>query len=504
MDVAAGPSVQDLLARFEQEIGSAVPRAKDGAVSNPTPLHDMTRDVADCARQLYGIDLGPDFKVYAKMESALPGGSIKTRPAMHIIRDALESGKLAEGQAVIDATSGNFGIALGLLAKLGIRVVALVSRRLQGGVLDELRRSGVEMIDLDVDVCPAPGMEGKADQMAAKAAAANVRSRLSEMGMDAAVFDSNLAEIEALLGRSDAIKLASFLAGIYGMFCPQQYDNDLNREAHRTVTALEIDSQLRAAGELPQEYSAVCTFGTGGTSGGLSRHMREKHGTRAVHVVFPAPGQDVAGIRTKANAEGLAMYRPDEYAAEHEVDFEKARPMLKFLVERGHDIGESSALALYAAVATAAPGKAKFVVMAADGIAKYKKQLEQEPPMRVSLEDAAAAQYDSVVWVHPQYAPREEGVEMLARSLGVEKSKITVTKAGDVGKLLSTQTVPDAMAGALKGKTLLVCMAGNTSMNAAKVLAGKGASVHSLDGGITGLPESADKHPGMYVQPASD
>ena len=44
----------------------------------------------------------------------------------------------------------------------------------------------------------------------------------------------------------------------------------------------------------------MCAFGTGGTSGGLSRYMNEKYGKKAIHVVFPPPGQDVAGIRTKA------------------------------------------------------------------------------------------------------------------------------------------------------------------------------------------------------------
>ena len=92
---------------------------------------------------------------------------------------------------------------------------------------------------------------------------------------------------------------------------------------------------------------------------------------------------------------------------------------------------------------------------------------------------------------------------MLARSLGVEKSRITVTSASDVGDLLSTREVPEGMGGALEGRALLVCMAGNTSLSAAKVLAGRGISVQSLGGGITGLPESAGKPPGMYVQQAS-
>ena len=493
-----------LLERFEREVGSAVPRAGGGTVENPTPLDDMTRDVSECARKLYGIDLGPDFRVYGKTESGLPGGSIKTRPAVQIIREAIESGKLREGQPVIEATSGNFGIALGLLSGMGVRVIALVSRKLQEGVFEQLRAGRVEIIDMDVDICPAPGMENQADELAAKAGAANVRSRLSQMGMDTAVFDGHLGEIERLLGRKDVIKLAAYLGRIYGMFCPQQYDNELNVEAHRTVTAVELDAQLRSAGQDPSEYQLFCTFGTGGTSGGLSRHMREKHGKKSVHVVFPVPGQDVAGIRTKANAEGLALYRPGEYASQIEADFDKARPMLKFMVGKNHDMGESSALALYAAVVAASSGAAsKFVVIVADGAAKYRRSLEAARPVEVSLEEAASAEYDRIVWVHPRYAPREEGIEMLARSLGVEKSRITVTSASDVGDLLSRREVPEGMGGALEGRALLVCMAGNTSLSAAKVLAGRGISVQSLGGGITGLPESAGKPPGMYVQQAS-
>lgn len=47
------------------------------------------------------------------------------------------------------------------------------------------------------------------------------------------------------------------------------------------------------------EFRIVCTFGTGSTSGGLSRYMMEKYGKKLVHVVFLLADQDVAGIRTK-------------------------------------------------------------------------------------------------------------------------------------------------------------------------------------------------------------
>ncbi len=514
----------ELLERFERDILSKVPHWEEGRISGATPLTDLTEDLAECAKSVFKTDLeGAGLRrVYGKFDSVLPGGSIKTRAAVHIIHDAIKSGKLRSGQTVIEATSGNFGIALGMLAGLGVTVIALVSRRLQEGVFKELRDGGIKVMDLDMDICPAPGMENKADELAAKAAAANIRSQLSDMGFDQAVFDANLPEIEALLAKQDIINLAGFLAGIYGMFCTAQYDNMLNVEVHKNVTAPEIDQQIREAGggeegkkDSAEPYQLVCAFGTGGTSGGLSRYMSEKYEKRPVHVVFPAAGQDVAGIRTMAKADGLCLYDPSAYAAQHEIDYEKAKYLLKFFVQRGHDIGESTALALYAVMEMAAQGKAsRFVVMVADGIAKYKKNLERvsldrmDVPIGIELADAAASagEYDRVVWVHAQYTPKEEGLEIIARSLGVDRSKIAVPKAGSVGQMLSTGQVPDDITDELKGggKTLLICMAGNTSMMAAQVLAGKGVSVQSLNGGITGLPEGRMKNPQEYIKAASE
>ena len=67
---------------------------------------------------------------------------------------------------------------------MDVTVVALVSRKLQEGVFKELRNENIRIMDLDMDICPAPGMENKADEMAAKATAGNVRSQLTEMGFD--------------------------------------------------------------------------------------------------------------------------------------------------------------------------------------------------------------------------------------------------------------------------------------------------------------------------------
>ena len=95
--------------------------------------------------------------------------------------------------------------------------------------------------------------------------------------------------------------------------------------------------------------------------------------------------------------------------------------------------------------------------------------------MRISLEDAAsvASEYDKIVWVHTQYTPKEEGIEMIAKSLGVDKSKIAVPKAGTINNYYQHNKFQKNLNKELdgsNGKSLLVCMAGNTSLMTAQVL----------------------------------
>ena len=506
----------NLLERFENEIWNKLPHLEGEKVVNATPLIDLTNDLKECAKSIYKFDISnEDLKVYGKFDADLVSGSIKVRPAIHIMHDAIKTGKLRNGQTIIEATSGNFGIALGQMAKLGLTVISLVSRKLQEGVFKELRNENIRIMDLDMDICPAPGMkDADADALAAKATAANIRSQLAELGFDPTKFDNSISEIEKLLAAQDIINLAKLISKIYGCFCPEQYDNELNIEAHRTITAVEIEQQLREKGDSLEDYKLICAFGTGGTSGGLSKYMNEKYGKKAVHVVFPPAGQDVAGIRTKAKADGLRLYNPEAYSAEHEIDFEQAKYLLKFFVDKGHNIGESTALALYAILQMLSNGleSGKFVVVVADGIEKYRKNLESmsnNQRIQVSLEDAASSvqDYDKIVWVHTQYTPKEEGVEIIAKALGVEKEKISIPKASTIGKLLTTQEIPEELNKELegtKGKSLLICMAGNTSLMATKVLASKGIVTESLNGGITNLPEGQGKNPGEYIQVARE
>jgi cysteine synthase A len=513
-----------LMERFEREIWNKLPHLEEKSVEskvvNPTPLIDITEDLKQCARIEYGLDLAyKDLQVFGKFDSNLLAGSIKVRPAVHIIYDAIASGKLRGGQTIIEATSGNFGIALGQIGRLGLDIVTLVSRKLQEGVFEELRNERTRIINLDMDICPAPGMKVNPNLLAAKVTALNIRSQLIEIGFDPSIFDKSLPEVEELLASQDIINLAKLLARIYGCFCPEQYDNELNIEVHRTVTAPEIDQQLIEQGHSLAEFKVVSTFGTGGTSGGLSRYLMDKYEKKSLHVVFPLSNQDVAGIRTKGKAAGLKFYEPERYAGQHEVDFEQAKRLLKFFVDKGYDIGESSALALYAVMQMAnfsGEGERKFVVIVADGIQKYRRSIEkiqeiQEDRLEVPLQEAVSniGNYNRVLWIHTMYTPSKEGIELIANSLSVDESKISVPKASNVEQLLATQKIPEELNRALdregnNGKALLVCMMGNTSLRVAEVLAEKGIVAQSLTGGISALSQDKGKQISELVRIATE
>jgi len=174
-------------------------------------------------------------------------------------------------------------------------------------------------------------------------------------------------------------------------------------------------------------------------------------------------------------------------------------------------MGESSALALYAILQMANRNRGgKYVVMVADGIQKYKKNLtveQKQERVQVSQQEAASHinDYDKIIWVHTQFTPKEEGIELIAKTLGVSKDKISVTTARDVEKLLTTQQVPEGMNHALgAGKSLLVCMAGNTSLMAVRALANKGIKTESLTGGISGLSQGKGKQIAELVKVATE
>ncbi|MGI0017006.1 MAG: pyridoxal-phosphate dependent enzyme, partial [Nitrososphaera sp.] len=99
-------------------------------------------------------------------------------------------------------------------------------------------------------------------------------------------------------------------------------------------------------------------------------------------------------------------------------------------------------------------------------------------------------------------------IELIANSLGCDESRISVPKARDVERLLATQQIPEeldsALGGGTNGKSLLVCMMGNTSLRVAQVLAGKGIAAESLTGGISALSQEKGKQISQLVRLATE
>ncbi len=170
-----------LLSRFKTEVWSRVPHFERGEAINPTPLLEITSTLKESAGSIYGLDISNrEFRVFGKFEGQILGGSVKVRPAVQILYDAIESGRLRRGQTVFEVTSGNFGIALGVLAGMGLNVVALVSSSLKKGVHERLEASRVKTIVLDFGIHPASDIVVNPNVLVAKVLASSVRSRRRE------------------------------------------------------------------------------------------------------------------------------------------------------------------------------------------------------------------------------------------------------------------------------------------------------------------------------------
>ena len=185
---------------------------------------------------------GPRRRIYAKAESLNLTGSIKDRMALHILRRAIESGDLAPGGAIVEATSGNTGISFCALGRaLGHPVTIFMPDWMSPERIALLRSFG-----------------------------ATVRLVSKEEG-----------------GFLGSIRLAEeFAATTPGAFLPRQFANEQNSEAHFLGTGPEIWRQLGHEGLDPDAF--VAGVGTGGTIMGAGRYLRRFHPSVRLHPVEPA------------------------------------------------------------------------------------------------------------------------------------------------------------------------------------------------------------------------
>ncbi len=191
-----------------------------------TPLVDLTRL---CAH------LRLEGRILAKLDYLMPGFSKKDRAARRIIEDARASGELAEGQAVIELTSGNMGTGLAIVCGvLGHPFVAVMSV----GNSEERARM---MRALGAEVVLVPQAEG---------------------GQPGQVSGADLALVEEVAQRLTAER---------GAFRADQFGRDGNPMAHEAGTAPEIWQQSQGS------VTAFCDFvGSGGTLGGCGRFFGSK------------------------------------------------------------------------------------------------------------------------------------------------------------------------------------------------------------------------------------
>ncbi|MBT6328227.1 MAG: cysteine synthase A, partial [Kordiimonadaceae bacterium] len=249
--------------------------------------------------------------IYVKLESMNPGGSVKDRLAKAIIEDAETSGALKPGQTVIEATSGNTGIALAMVcAAKGYPFVATMVETFSVERRKIMRALGAKVI-------LTPGPE-KASGM---------------------------------------VKRAEDLAKKNGWFLARQFENPANPGCHRETTAPEIlkDFENRALDFI------VSGWGSGGTITGLGEAIRQNRPEVNIVAFEPEPSQMLRGKQWSPHKiQGVGpnfmpdVLNPDVIDIIESVTDEEAKEMaLRLATEEGIFVGLSAGGAVAAALKTA-------------------------------------------------------------------------------------------------------------------------------------------------------
>lgn len=240
-------------------------------------------------------------RIYAKLEGNNPAGSVKDRPALHMIRAAEARGQIRPGDTLIEATSGNTGIALAMVAALrGLRMVLIMPEHMSAERRAVMKAFGATIINVSRD----GGME-EARDLALR-----------------------------MQGEGQGIVL-------------DQFANPDNPEAHYAGTGPEI---WRDSGERLTHF--VSAMGTTGTIMGCARYFREVDASIRVVGVQPREGESVPGIRRWPEAYLPAIFDPTRVDRTIEVSEAQAhRVMRRLASEEGIFCGVSSGGAMAAALA---------------------------------------------------------------------------------------------------------------------------------------------------------
>jgi [CysO sulfur-carrier protein]-thiocarboxylate-dependent cysteine synthase len=205
------------------------------AVGN-TPLVELPR-----------LSPTPGVRIWAKLEGRNPTGSVKDRVARAMIDDAEERGLIEPGQTLLEPTSGNTGISLGMIC----------------------RRKGYPLKVVMPD---------------------NVTEERTQL---LRMFGAEITYSEGAKGSNGAVELALDMAeGDASYYMPYQYGNEANPRAHYEGTAPEILE------ELDEVAAFVGGLGTGGTLMGVGRRLKEHDPETKIVAAEPAQGELVQGLRS--------------------------------------------------------------------------------------------------------------------------------------------------------------------------------------------------------------
>lgn len=290
-----------------------------------TPLLELSRVSGDV----------PGLRLLAKAEHLNPGGSVKDRAVRAMLLDGIESGKLAPGKTILEATSGNTGIADAMLGRA---------------------------LGYPATVClPANASRQRKAILAA--------------------YGAELVLTDPLEGTDGAIRKAREIAAAdpEKFFYPDQYSNSANWRAHYDTTGPEI---WRDAGGAITDF--VAGLGTSGTFVGVSRFLKERNiSIRCVSAEPDGPIHGLEGLKHMGSAMVPAIYDATLADDRLEMATEEAYAMCRRLVrEEGIFVGPSSGANVAAAlrVGRQATEPATVVTILCDGGGRYLSERFWEAP----------------------------------------------------------------------------------------------------------------------------
>jgi cysteine synthase B len=289
---------------MDQRAAPVAPPASPGPLRAPSVLDLIGQTPLLRLRRVTRGIVPERVRVFAKLEGFNPGGSVKDRPALRMIREGLRTGALRPGRTIIDSTSGNTGIALAMIgAALGYPVELVMPSNVSAERKKVIAAYGARIIYSD----PLEGSDG----------AIRLCRRI-------------------LAGDPERTRY----------FKPDQYNNEANPLAHYETTGPEIWKQT--GGTVTHFVAAI---GTSGTVMGTGRYLKERCADIQVVAVEPDDAwHGLEGLKHMASSIVPGIYHEDQLDRKVSVSTEAAYDMVYRIAKtEGLLVGQSSGAALVGA-----------------------------------------------------------------------------------------------------------------------------------------------------------